>query len=116
MCRQKNRACPFRRFENNEPQAGPRERERAAKKGKHRASTPILITDSESSEEEQVAGPSSRPGRGVGVRDSDGWEKLKETLLVARKRKVEIETEAEIELAKVNSIIEEAERKLKKSK
>ena len=113
MCRQKKRACPFRRFETD---GGPKKR--AAKEKRRYASTPISISDSEESSEEdiQVAGPSSRPEKKVRVKSADGWDKLKDTLLVARKRKVEIETEAEIELAKINNIIEEAERDLKKAK
>lgn len=112
-CRLKKRACPFRRFENGS-QASPKKRAQATKGKKHRhASTPISISDSESSEEDaQVAGPSSRPEKKVRVKSAGGWDKLKDTLLVARKRKVEIETEAEIELAKINSIIKEAERDL----
>lgn len=50
------------------------------------------------------------------MRSAAEWAKLKETLLEARTRKVEIETEAEIEVAKINSIIEEAEHDLKKVK
>lgn len=113
VCRQKKRACPFRRFETD---GDPKKR---ATRGKRRyASTPISISDSEESSEEdtKVAGPSSRPEKKVRVKSDDGWDKLKDTLLVARKRRVEIETEAEIELAKINSIIEEAERGLKKAK
>lgn len=118
VCRLKKRACPFRRFENdNEAQTSSKGKERAAKGKRRRASTPISISDSdESYEETQVAGPSSRPEKKVKIKSADGWDRLKDTLLVARKRKVEIETEAEIELAKINSIIEEAERDLKKTK
>ena len=79
----------------------------------------ISITDSDESDEEErrpVAGPSSRPEKRVKFKDGDEWDKLKDALLVARKRKVEIETEAEIELARINSIIQEAERDLKKAK
>lgn len=113
VCRQKKRACSFRRFESD---GSPKKQ---MTKGKHRyASTPISISDSEESSEEDthVAGPSSRPEKKVAVKSADGWDRLKDTLLVARKRKVEIETEAEIELAKINSVIEEAERDLKKAK
>ena len=113
VCRLKKRACPFRRFEND---SSPKKR---ATKGKYRhVSTPIPNSDSGGSSEEdtQVAGPSSCPAEKVRVKSADGWDKLKDTLLVARKRKVEIETEAEIELAKINSVIEEAERDLKKAK
>ena len=88
--------------------------------GKHRrASTPIYISDSDDEsyqEDTQVAGPSSRPAKKIKAENAEGWDRLKDTLLVARKRKVEIETEAEVELAKINSIIEEAERDLKKVK
>lgn len=80
---------------------------------------PISISDSESEKSgkgTQVAGSSSCPQKKTEVKKADGYSRLKSTLLEARKRKVEIETEAEIELAVINSIIEEAECDLKKVK
>lgn len=105
QCRKRSRACPFRQFEDD-----------AKRGGRQR---PISISDSESEEsykETKLAGPSSCPQERAQVRDADGYSRLKDTLLEARKRKVEIETEAEIELARINSIIEEAECNLKKVK
>jgi len=116
-CRLKKRACPFRRFEDDDnPRTNPKKREDATGREKRRREPSVIsIQDSEESSEEesQVAGPSSRPQKKVKVEAAgDGWDKLKDTLLTARKRKVEIETEAEIELAKVNNIIDVAERGL----
>ena len=121
-CRLKKRACPFRKFEDDyERQMGPKRREGASRgKKRRRASTPISISDSDSEggyqEKTQVAGPSSRPEKKFKVDDADGWDKLRDTLLAARKKKVEIGTIAEIELAKLNNVIEEAQRDLKKGK
>jgi len=114
-CRLKKRACPFRRFEDDDnPPTNPKKREDATRRGKRRRESSVIsIEDSEeSSEESQVAGPSSHRKKKVKVKAGDGWDELKDTLLTARKRKVEIETEAEIELAKVNCIIGKAERDL----
>jgi hypothetical protein len=89
------------------------------RKGKRRARSlsHISISDSEeSSDDGNVAGPSSRPlkKRKTDAKDSKDWDKLEETLLAARKRKAEIQTKAEIEMAKVDAIIDETERVFKK--
>lgn len=119
-CRLKKRARPFRKFENDdEPRASPKTQGGTNRVEKRRrASTPISITDSEEDDQEgaQVAGPSSHPEKKPKIKSADGWERLQDTLLAARKKKVEIETLAEIEVAKINSIIEEAQRDLKKAK
>lgn len=110
-CRLKKRACPFRRFEKeDERQAVAAGRER---KGKKRQREESFISISDSSDED--AGPSSRPEKKfkIEVKGGKDWDKLEETLLAARKRKVEIQTRAEIEMAKVDAVIEEAERGVK---
>jgi len=110
-CRLKKRACPFRRFENDgENRAVATGRERKGKK-RQREESPISISDSS----EEDAGPSSRPEKKLKpeVKDGKDWDKLEETLLAARKRKAEIQTKAEIEMAKVDAVIEEAERGVK---
>jgi len=112
-CRLKVRPCPFRRFEDSDQ---PKKDYETRSKKRKRSLSVISISDSseDSEEDDHVAGPSSHTGKKVKCEDE--WEQLKETLLEARKRRVEIETEAEVELAKVNSIIEEAKRNLKKAK
>lgn len=83
-----------------------------------------MISISDSEEENQVPGPSSRPKKKVKVENEETWDQLKQTLLTARKEKVEIETEAEINsarrlarrLARVNVIIEGAEEAVRKLK
>jgi len=118
-CRAKRRSCPFRLFEcEDTPQTSPRKKYGTGGKKRRRSPSIISVTDSAESSEElghQVAGP-SRVSKKVKVGGGNEWDRLKETLLTARKRKVEIETEAEMELARVNNIIEEAERSLKKVK
>ena len=66
-------------------------------------------------DESAIAGPSSRPEKRARFKADGGrdWDRIEETLLTARKRKVEIQTKAEIEMAKVDSIIEEVERDMK---
>jgi len=83
--------------------------------GKRRRSPSVIsISDSEgSSEGNQVAGPSSRPEKKIKVEGGEKWDRLEKTLLVARKQKVEIETVAEVQLARVNMIIEGVMRELK---
>ncbi|KAF9651135.1 hypothetical protein BDM02DRAFT_3111177, partial [Thelephora ganbajun] len=115
-CRLKRRGCPFR--DDDEFQKSPRKRKDKVRVGKgQRAQSPILISDSDESskEENRVAGPSSRPEKKIKIEGREDYDKLKDTLLVARKKRVEIQTEAEIELAKVDDIIEEAERDLRKT-
>ncbi|KAF9780221.1 hypothetical protein BJ322DRAFT_1112889 [Thelephora terrestris] len=109
-CRLKKRACPFRRFEDNDkPQATSAGRGRRGKK-REREDSPISISDSSESD-----GPSSRPEKKPKVesKSEKDWDKLEQTLLLARKRRVVIQTRAEIEMAKVDTIIEEAERDVK---
>jgi hypothetical protein len=117
-CRQKSRSCPFRRLEkDDEPQTRSKGRGRVYKRGERQR--PISISDSESGrgyEETKVAGPSSCPQKKAEAKKEDGYHRLRDTLLEARKKKVEIETEAEIELARINTIIEEAKCDLKKVK
>jgi len=64
----------------------------------------ISISDSEeSAEENQIAGPSnSHPEKKVQIQveNEDRWDKLGQGLLVGRKREVEIEVEAKVELAR----------------
>lgn len=100
VCRLKRRACPFRKFESNGQLLTNTSRQKDAAKGKKRQRSPsiISISDSEDHGESQVAGPSSRPEKRVKVEggdenedDEDVWK----SLLDARKRKVEIETNAE---------------------
>lgn len=91
--------------------------QKAAQKKHERQESPIDISDSSDSDSERkVAGPSSRPEKRPKLEAKSGkdWDALEETLLAARTRKVEIQTRAEIELAKVDAIIEETQRKVKK--
>lgn len=91
-------------------------------KKRRREESPIEISDSgESENDRKVAGSSSSGPKKVKLEDKSGlkvksekdWDVLEETLLAARKRRVEVQTKAEIEMAKVDAIIEEAERKVK---
>ena len=114
-CRKNGWGCSFRELEGNGGlQKSAKQLGRVGKEGSYQQV--ILISDSESDkscEETQVAGPSSRPQKKARVKNADRYERLKDTLLEARKRRVEIETEAEVELAKIDSVIKEAERDLK---
>lgn len=115
-CRLKKRGCPFRRFEEEEEDRAITWRQKAGQRKRQLQESPIDITDSSDSDSERkVAGPSSRPEKKVKLEVKDGrdWGALEETLLKARTRKVEIQTKAEIETAKVNLIIEETERKVR---
>ena len=91
-----------------------------ARKGKHprSLSEPISISSDsgECSEDGKLAGPSSRPEKRkrVEAKGPKDWDQLEKTLLDARKKKAEIQTKAEIEMAKVDAIINEAERVFKK--
>ena len=88
---------------------------RNLKEKRRRQDSPIEISDSSDSERE-IAGPSSRPEKKIKLEAKSGkdWDALEEALLAARTLKVEIQTKAEIELAKVEAIIQETERKVKK--
>jgi len=115
-CRLKRRGCSFRQIDEEEPQATPRKQETKGKK-RERQESPIDISDdsSDDASEMRAARPSSRPEKRINLESKNGkdWDGLEKALLAARKRKVEIQTKAEIEMAKVNAIIEETERKVK---
>jgi rRNA maturation endonuclease Nob1 len=92
-------------------------REGTRGKKRERQESPIDISDSSESDEgeKKVARPSSRAQKKVKL-DANGdkdWDALEKTLLAARTRKVEVQTKAQIEMAKFDAIIEETERKVK---
>lgn len=128
MCRQKRRGCSFRKFESDgKPKAAPSKQKSMANGGRGRRSPSVIsISDSdEGPENSEIAGPSSRPGNkadktekktekkgDVKAEGDKKWGRLEKTLLGARKQKVEIETVAEVQLARVNMVIEEVMREL----